>query len=361
MNILVLTPDRVGSTLLQKYITVVMQNYNYGKPVINLHELTNGLERYYSEKFQQSVLGKPPFETWGYYQNLKEVVDLLSTTDHYNVSRLAQYHLINRKDSLSDQLSFYRYLNDNFFIISARRENLFEHAMSWCIVGFTKRLNHFFHKDKIEFTKPLYEKGITIDQTVFENYLDKYIKYLNWVDSHFTINAVYNYEENSKDLEKYVNNLDIFPAGVQPQSWQQLYGIAWNDWNRCHYLMSDMSGMSLLDGKSNVKLLTHDKTIDLHPSTALSISDKTFLDTNMEGYKRVDHKIQKMAWEDRSLVLGIPIKLQTLAEKYMLVKNFEECLTTYNNWSLKNNIGKQYSLDELSRTAYEEIKTWYNL
>lgn len=358
MNILVLTPDRVGSTLLQKYITVIMQNYDYGKPVINLHELTNGLEKYHSTFYNQEVLGKPHWNTWGYYQSLKEITELLST-DHYKVSRLAQYHLINRQDSLSDQLSFYRYLNDNFYIISARRENLFEHAMSWCIVAFTKRLNHFLHEDKIKFSKQLYEKGITIDQTVFENYLGKYVKYLEWVDAHFTINSVFNYEENLKDLERYVNNLDIFPAGIEPKTWNEMYGISWNDWNKCHYLMSDISGMSSIGMKKETKLLTYDSTIDESKSTALSTTDRNFVEQHRTNYDLVGRKIEKMSLEDRTLVFGIPIKLQTLAEKYMLVKNFEECLVTYNNWSLKNKVGKQYSLEDLGHTAYEEIKNWY--
>ena len=50
MNILILTPDRVGSTLLQRVITIHMNNMKHDKitsPVVNLHELTNGIENYY--------------------------------------------------------------------------------------------------------------------------------------------------------------------------------------------------------------------------------------------------------------------------------------------------------------------------
>ena len=44
MNVLILTPDRVGSTLLQRVLTVYMLRQGFDKPVINLHELTNGLK-----------------------------------------------------------------------------------------------------------------------------------------------------------------------------------------------------------------------------------------------------------------------------------------------------------------------------
>lgn len=59
MNVLILTPDRVGSTLLQRLITIYMAAHDYDKPVINLHELSNGLMKYYSPTFNQEVLGKP--------------------------------------------------------------------------------------------------------------------------------------------------------------------------------------------------------------------------------------------------------------------------------------------------------------
>ena len=56
----------------------------------------------------------------------------------------------------------------------------------------------------------------------------------------------------------------------------------------------------------------------------------------------------------------MPIKLQTLAEKALLVKNFKECLDTYNEWSNKSSIGQFLSIESLSDTALTELETWYN-
>ena len=111
MNVLILTPDRVGSTLLQRLLTVYMLRRQFDKPVINLHELTNGLEKYYNTTLNQEVLGKPKGTEWGYFQSLAEIEDLLNSVDHYKTSRLAHYHLVNRRDTLSEQLKFYDYLN----------------------------------------------------------------------------------------------------------------------------------------------------------------------------------------------------------------------------------------------------------
>ena len=182
MNVLILTPDRVGSTLLQRLITVYMNMHEFDWPVINLHELSNGLIKYYNSAYQREVLGKPNGRAWGYYQTLEEIAELLHSTDHYKTSRLAHYHIQNRADSLAQQLPFYNYLNENFFIIQARRRNLLEHALSWCIFNETKRLNVYSHADKVQTLSALYQSKITVDTGIMINYLFKYQAYLEWLD-----------------------------------------------------------------------------------------------------------------------------------------------------------------------------------
>ena len=148
MNVLILTPDRVGSTLLQRLITIYANiNENYNPLTINLHELTNGLVSYHNETFNQSVIGKKQ-DGWGYHQTLQTITGMIDSCDHDIVSRLAHYHLKNRQDSTTDQLAFYKYLNENFYIIAARRNNLFEHAMSWCIAVEAKKLNVYSFEEK---------------------------------------------------------------------------------------------------------------------------------------------------------------------------------------------------------------------
>ena len=80
-NILVLTPDRVGSTFLQRLLTILMSAHNYDRPVINVHELTNGLIKYYSSEYNCEILGRCGRigKTGGYHQTLSEVIELLSS------------------------------------------------------------------------------------------------------------------------------------------------------------------------------------------------------------------------------------------------------------------------------------------
>ena len=107
MNVLILTPDAVGSTLLQRMLTIYMQLHDFARPVINLHELTNGLAKYYSPEFNREIVSKKSIEKWGYYQTLEQVVELLSSVDHYKTSRLAHYHIKQRGDAIDQQIPFY--------------------------------------------------------------------------------------------------------------------------------------------------------------------------------------------------------------------------------------------------------------
>jgi len=371
MNVLILTPDRVGSTLLQRLITVYMQSHRYDRPVINLHELTNGLMKYYSPVFNREVLGKPTDRPWGYYQKLDEIIEHLHSTDHYKTARLAHYHILNRQDSLAAQVPFYQYLNDNFFIISAQRKNLLEHALSWCIQGHSKKLNVYTHQEKIDTFAGIYQNRITVDINVMTNYLNKYINYLHWVDNHFTVNSYFEYETHLPKIEEYILGLDIF-GGQQTKSWNDTFGIEFQDWNRCHYLVSDMSGISAqLPAPDNLQL-TFDSTdqldsIDLAPVVtkneifnSLSAGDRQFVRQNsskyITSYKAIDELVQ-----DKILVTGVPIKLQTMMEKRQLIRNFDQCTEAYNHWVKATGIGDPYTDTDIKKIALDEISSWHTI
>jgi hypothetical protein len=365
MNVLVLTPDRVGSTLLQRLITIYMQIHDYDRPVINLHELTNGIMKYYSPVFNREVLGRNNDNRgWGYYQSLEEITELLAGTDHYKTSRLAHYHIVNRKDTVAQQVPFYEYLNNNFFIISAQRENLLEHGLSWCIFGHSKNLNVYNHQDKVNIFSKIYRDKITVDLDSLGTHLWRYRHYLDWVQQHFTVNSYFHYEKDLLDIEKYILNLDIF-HGPQRLTWQDKFDINFKDWNRCHYLTSDLSGIG---NQLNVPQLGYDKPADVKYELqsltlkdigrSLSVQDQKFMSQHAVKYVKSYKNIQELV-ENKVLVTGVPIKLQTMLEKKLLIKNFDECVDFYNDWVARNNVGKPYSESDIEDTVSKEMQQWH--
>jgi hypothetical protein len=375
MNVLILTPDRVGSTLLQRVLTVYMLRKGFDKPVINLHELTNGLEKYYNEILSQEVLGKPKGTQWGYYQTLLEIETLLKSIDHYKTTRLAHYHIVNRQDSMVDQLKFYEYLNDNFFIIGCRRENLFEHALSWGIQGHSKKLNVYNAEEKINSFYNIYKNKITIPEQTITNYLNKYKEYINWSDSYFNVQSYWNYDTDIKDIEKYVLNLD-FMHGSESNSWYDMFGQDFDTWNTCHRMLPN-----LLLNRANATQIEFSNSKEQHNSPlwlqhltefvknqtliptgmsnqvehAISITNEEFkfLDKNIQIYQDINSKMVQLV-KDGFLVTGIPLKLQSLKEKKFVINNFDQCIQWYNNWVEKNNFGKLYSDSDLDSLMIQE-------
>jgi hypothetical protein len=370
MNVLVLTPDRVGSTLLQRLLTVYMTAHEFDRPVINLHELTNGLMKYYSPTFNQEVLGKPDKgQPWGYYQSLEEITELLASVDHYKTARLAKYHIDVRQDTVAHQTPFYDYLNENFFIISARRENVFEHALSWCIYMQSKRLNVYSHQDKINTFANLYRDKITVDPQALINNVNQYYAYIEWAEKHFRINTYFNYEKDLPRIEDYILDLSIFNGQSQKKRWQHMFDIEFSNWNRCHYLGSDLSGLGSQLNNQNPLQLTQGLTDKLELqslsqqeiSSNLTVQDQQFLVSHGAQYKKASEAIAELV-QHKVLVTGIPIKLQTMVEKKLLVKNFDECLSAYNQ-HVEQNLTPQltYSSETIAQHAQDEIEQWHNL
>jgi hypothetical protein len=382
MNVLILTPDRVGSTLLQRVLTVYMLRQGFDKPVINLHELTNGLEKYYNETLNQEVLGKPRGTDWGYYQTLEEVETLLKSADHYKTSRLAHYHILYRKDTIKDQIKFYEYLNKNFFIISCRRENLFDHALSWGIQGHSKRLNVYNVEEKINVFHDIYKNKITIAKETLVRYLNNYKNYIDWADTNFNIQSYWNYDTDVKNIEKYILNLDFMNNDTN-NTWKEMFGQDFNTWNACHRILPNLKLLDRPEATNKLKILTKPITEEIWnqhkgldwPQTAaeyvssqhnlpvvveneikelfnettlnVTAEEYSFLEKNLSLYMNTNIQLLQLV-SDGFLVTGIPLKLQSLKEKKLIIKNFDQCIEWYNEWSKENNFGATYTDSELS-------------
>ena len=418
MNVLILTPDAVGSTLLQRLITIYMQFHQYDRPVINLHELTNGLVKYYNPKFDQEVLGKKGV-TWGYHQSLEEIVDLLSTTDHYKTSRLAHYHIRGRQDSLEQQIPFYQYLNDNFYVISCRRHNVFEHALSWCLSKITKKLNVYTADEKINTFFELYKTGIDLDPNSLIQTLNAYRDYVKWCNDHFNVASYFYYDEHLPRIEKYILSLPIFCQQTKLLSWKDNFNIDFDAWNQCHYISSDMGTLALdhpekftqladrtkiikigsedqlfltgyrnvadpswpaistveeyknlpvqirneVEGKHNLVLPTTTDVVNYiklsQPLTELLPADhQNFLDQHQCKYQTALTNISNMV-ATGVLVSAPPVKKQTLAEKKHIIKNYNHLLEVYNQWIVLNpDIGLPLEESTLSQFARVERDRW---
>ena len=384
MNVLILTPDRVGSTLLQRVLTVYMLRQGFDKPVINLHELTNGLIKYHNPVLNTEILGKPDKNKtpWGYWQTLDEIVSLLESADHYKTSRLAHYHLINRGDSIADQLKFYEYLNKNFYIISCRRDNLLEHALSWEITAHSKNLNVYNIEEKLTTYNNIYKNKITASKQSIITHLNKYRNYINWSNNYFNIQSYFNYDTDVHNIENYI--LDLYFMSRSENTWQDMFGQDFNSWNTCHRMLPNLilrevantysNEISFIDSsvedkwqifkgaewpesaqefesqKNNLPVGIREEILSSIRQLSIKVTEQeyNFLKNNISNYKSTNDQISNLI-NDGFLVTGIPIKLQSLLEKKLLVENFDEVVQWYNEWVDQNNFGIKYQETDLAQ------------
>ena len=395
MNVLILTPDRVGSTLLQRLVTIYMVRKGFDLPVINLHELSNGLTHSFNETLGQFVLGKHKLEhmnsqqkdIWGYYQTLPEIQQLLESVNHYKTSRLAHYHIVNRQDSIADQAKFYDYLNRNFYIISCERENLLEHALSWVIQSHSKHLNVYSADEKVNVFSDIYDHGIRATQQALVKYLDRYLDYKKWVKTYFNVQSYFDYDTDRQSIEKYILSLD-FMRGHTHNSWQDMFGQDFDSWNACHRMLPNLllrtpdasatQTISLstspiteqkwqqLRGSDWPETLQQLSTTALPAvidqeiktrfnmvSVAVSAQEQQFLKENLYAYQNAQASINKLQ-ENGILMSGVPIKLQSLNEKKQIIQNFDQCVQWYNQWVDANQYGKHYDMSALEEIAVQE-------
>ena len=395
MNVLILTPDSVGSTLLQRTLTIYMLRKGFDKPLVNCGELTNGIIKYYNPDLEMEMLkhnseGK-------YYQTLDEIVDLLSSVDHYKTNRLAHYHIVRRNDSIKDQLKLYDYLNQNYYIISCRRKNIFEYALSWIIKSHSKTLNVYNRDEKTSNFNDIYKNGIIANRETFEYKLKVYKEYIEWADSQFDVQNCFYYEDSINSLEDYILKLD-FMNGHKDNTWEDMFGMSFDIWNKVHKTVADielikdtkdtikvkipkildsdwekMKGIDWpkslpldlntindLDNKDVVnEITTKIETID----TEIKIDKFNFLKENIKQYRSVID-IQEDLVTKGFLVSPLPIKLQTFQEKKKVIKNYNECIEWYNEWVTKNNFGEIYkeeNFEEYSTLEEQKHNSFDNL
>jgi hypothetical protein len=397
MNVLILTPDAVGSTLLQRMLTIYMQFHQFGRPVINLHELTNGLAKYYSPEFNQELVSKRAVKNWGYHQSLEEIVELLGSVDHYKTSRLAHYHIRSRGDTIAQQIPFYNYLNENFYIVACRRANVFEHALSMTLNKVTKKLNVYSAAEKIDTFYDIYQSGIELDSQAFVYHLDAYRDYINWSDQYFDVSSYFNYEQDVPRIEQFILNLPLFSNQPKLVTWENNFGITFNTWNKMHYACSDL-GSLMLESQDKIQdlvlnlpksvdhyqqtspmdwpAITKSQDIDMLPATIkkqftqnyirqegifslLPEDRQSKLSFAKQGYLEAQKTIDQMI-KLGIVISGPPIKKQTLSEKAKIVKNFDQLAEVYNQWVTNNpGIAIPIADQDISNQVQQENQFWH--
>jgi hypothetical protein len=293
MNTLILTPDGVGSTILQRLLTMTL--YLEKIKVINTHELTNGLY------LKKGILAKD--FNLNYSQKLEEIIELIKQSDKNTqiISRLAKYHLDARQDSVQSQKIFFKFLN-NFYEkkIMCIRNNIFEYALSWSIRERSGVLNVYNRKDK----RSVMEVS-EIDEDYFLKKCNEYVNYVYWIQDNFANVEQVSYEDMitnpDSTIEKIIGYKDTFSKNF------------------------------------DIKLSLILKMEYEFFNSLITENNKEFSYTKKEKKALILYKNLAEMLIDKKIIIGHPIKNTTLEEKKKQIKNFDRCLDKFYSFAKNHN------------------------
>ena len=288
MNYLILTPDGVGSTILQRLVTITLYIENH--PVTNTHELTNGLE------LKNGIAIKNP--DYDYSQSLDEIINIVKTSDDQTalVSRLAKYHLDNRKDPIKNCQIFYDFLNKHFIRkIACVRENIFEYAMSWSIRNQSGILNVYSKQDRNKVSQVS-----EVDEEFFMQKCNEYVKYVEWIEDNFPGVEKVSYENIVKDSDMVMQKITGYQNTFVEKFGAPLHALLYRE----HDFLKN-------------------KEKDSYP--------KDYIRPLAQYKLFCDEMLRK------GIIMGVPLKNTTLTDKKNQIKNFNNCLKKFYTFAKNHN------------------------
>ena len=295
MNFLILTPDGVGSTYLQRALTVYLNSA--GLDYWNTHELLNGLELDKNNTLLKNF-------DFNYTQSIEEISNLLKSNHANLVSRIAQYHIVQRqKQKTEDYTEFYTLCNQLYGKIIHCTRDPFEYALSWGIRKNTKKLNVYSIEERIETHSEDIKQYIDLDFFIAK--LNQYKDYDYWVSENFYNTECIEYNMLHADIDVYLQKLTAYDHSVKER-----FGITLQDYSCTRYLISKF-------------MQTKEKQY---------LFDLTRLKGSANLYKFIKNLEMR-----KKLPNGIPIKMNTMADKKKSIVNFEDTRLAYNNWAKNSN------------------------
>ena len=318
-NYLVLTPDGVGSTYLQRALTVYLQcvDLDYW----NTHELLNGLANKNGNLYKDW--------TPEYSQSLEEICNLLLITGNLLISRIANYHVTRRfNKNQEDYSTLYQECDRKFNNILFCERDPFEYALSWSIRSKSKKPNVYSVTERT--ATHLLGTIEPIDLNYFNQKLKQYSDYEYWAHDNFNITHKVNYDDLHNNIDLALQNITGLPNCVEER-----YGISLQDYSQFRYLSS------------------------MYTQTKDPIYVNNACVEKLEPMCELYLRISQLNYS-RRLPTPMPIKMNTLADKCSRITNFDQAVEKYNIWAASGNRHPEITQEDISKKINQEAQIYAN-
>ena len=170
-------------------------------------------------------------------------------------------------------------------------------------------------------------------------------------------------------------------------NWKTMFNQEFSDFNACHRMLPNLQ---LTDSDDRTKEISYLKVTNQHlwdqlkgdswPETPVDYLNNReslpaviqneigglleakvkvtedqylFLKKNLTNYHSTSLQLTKLV-DDGFLVTNIPLKLQSLKEKKMIVENFDQCIDWYNEWVEKSGFGEKFNHEQVLALDHQE-------
>ena len=316
MNYLILTPDGVGSTYLQRVLTVYLNCA--GKKYWNTHELLNGLSSQDGNLFKDSDIG--------YNQSVEEITQLITDSRNSIVSRIANYHIHGRlRTKQEDYTQLYNVCNKKFDQIFYCTRDPFEYALSWSIRRETNVRNVYSVDERIDVHN--INRYRNIDLLYFNEKLKEYGEYEYWAKDNFNVTQGGEYDSLHQDVDNVMKDITGLDHSVQKS-----HGVSLQDYSRIRYLSSMYKQTKDPVYSFDCQSIMED-LCNLH----------SFID-RLNNCKQMPSRI--------------PIKSNTMSDKLEKVLNFNKALDKYNTWASKTNRHPVITQEHIAKKITNESRIY---
>ena len=315
-NYLILTPDGVGSTYLQRALTFYLNSANFD--YWNTHELLNGVGLFEGNLYKDGNLD--------YSQKIPDICKLLVSTKNSIVSRIAQYHITNRlKINNEDYQQLYDTCNKKFDKIFYCTRDPFEYALSWSLRYNTNTLNVYSVRERIDIHGE--DNKQNIDLNYFIEKLNQYSNYEYWVEDNFNITRPVNYDDNHRNVDNMMKELTGINHNVEDR-----FGVSLQDYSIVRYMTS---------------MYTQTKDKKWVPKKS-----------KYKGVLKIHELIRQITYDTPKMPNGIPVKMNTMQDKKKRIINFDDAVDRYNKWTNTTNRHIPISQEDITKNIVQENKIY---
>ena len=320
-NYLILTPDGVGSTYLQRALTVYLNCA--GKDYYNPHELLNGLQL----KNDMLLRKQDASHNWlyEYSQTVEDICSMLQQAKNKLVCRIAKYHITQRLqeyDHTEDYEKFYQVCNKVFDKKLFCTRDPFEYAMSWSIRNKTDMLNMYTVKDRKDM-----HFSMDVDVNFFKQKLSEYGAYEFWVKDNFTNLVAVDYDRFHHNPDNELHNITGYEHAVTSK-----FDISLKDYGILRYMFSK---------EHNNKNYKNDTIFRQQYKKVLTLHE--YIST-LQSESKMD------TW--------MPIKMRTMEDKREMVTNFDQMIEVYNLWAETTNMHQPVTEETIQDKITQEKKLY---